>query len=208
MGRRGHPRSALLWTAVDTLLVATLAAVVAFPLAARISASDAGISPVPAAAPAPSRAAHAPPLRDVPRFVGARPREQVLADVHALGTALDSAFGRLAGEAGHRLYATVRNENARVVPDSDKPFPYPFRYPLVDSLLDRVLARPLAGARADSANDLAGLLMLASARFPRVFPNAAPVAFSCSTEPEAVARARRSSISRSWSRPTRAHATT
>jgi cellulose synthase operon protein C len=170
----------VLWTAVDALLVATLVAIVAFPLAARISASDAGIHPPKVADPGTVHSGRGQPLRDVPRFTGDPPAEKALVDVHAMGAALDAEFRSLLGDAGPGLYLTVRNPQVSVVPnisDTAK-FAYPFRYPRIDPLLDRTLGTSLSGARADDANDLADLLMLASARFPYVFPNAGPVAFS------------------------------
>ena len=186
MGARRLASSRALWIAVDALLVATLAAALLFPIAARVSASEAGVS-VPSEADRlpPVQRTPAPPLRDVPVFppngsaaatVG---RGEVLGDAGAMRAALDAALGALIGQTGATVSRIVRDERIQLIPyESKKPFTYPFRYPRLDPMLDRVLGRSLGVERSARANDLAGLLLLASARFPMQFPNAAPVAYS------------------------------
>jgi len=188
MGARRLGSSRALWIVVDALLVATLAAVFLFPIAARVSASDAGAK-VPTQTDRlrlpPVQRTPAPPLRDVPVFSPKGPvaatvaRGEVLRDAGAMRVAVDAGLAALVGQTGATVSRIVSDERVQLIPyASKKPFTYPFRYPRLDPMLDRVLGRSLGVERSARANDVAGLLLLASARFPRQFPNAGPVAYS------------------------------
>src|SRR5438046_1252379 len=60
MGRRRRTGSTVLWTGIDALLIATLAAVVAFPLVARLDAGGAGVRPASDAPRRPGRGGERP----------------------------------------------------------------------------------------------------------------------------------------------------
>src|SRR5690348_3565906 len=163
MGARRLGSSRALWIVVDALLVATLAAVFLFPIAARVSASDAGAQ-VPTETDRlrlpPVQRTPAPPLLDVPVFSPKGPvaatvaRGQVLRDAGTMRVAVDAGLVALVGQTGATVSRIVRDDRVQLIPyASKKPFTYPFRYPRLDPMLDRVLGRSLGVERSARAND-------------------------------------------------------
>ena len=98
-------------------------------------------------------------------------------------SALEQAYRRMFGRNGGAPLARIVSD---YVPNLYAPddgltverIHYPFRFPLIDRYLDGALDTPLNERQSSAANDLAGLLILAAARFPDNFPNAGPAAFA------------------------------
>jgi tetratricopeptide (TPR) repeat protein len=175
----------------DVVLALGLVAVLAFPVAARVSARAIALPPpAPTRSLPPLRRAPAGTLQHVPEFTagghvaGAVREGDLLTDVTSMYGALNDASRALFGTTDYSPMAhLVLNGNLRL---SDwliehgvdySHIRYPFRYPPLDRFLDRALPAKLSETRSSEANDLAGLLILAAARYPSQLPNAAPAAF-------------------------------
>ncbi len=150
-GRRGRRRA----TAINVAVLAGVAALVTFPVAARIAADRLPREAPPALAPLSAGVAH-PPLRDVP--VGLR------------GGTIDAAAIRLLGETRARRLLRIVRTGTSGDPLRGR---YPYHYPP----LDRVLPAAFAPGQVAAATDLGGKLILLD-RAPSGHTWAAPAAFA------------------------------
>jgi hypothetical protein len=151
-GRRTGPRSRL-GIAFDVFVVIGLAALVAFPVTARLAARASGL-PTPPTTPSlpPLQRAPTAPLRQVPEFTngGATAKAveagRLLSDVAAMADALNQADARLFGTADVSPLVRLVTNGDILLNESESPnqigepqIPYPFHYPPLDRFLDIVL---------------------------------------------------------------------
>jgi cellulose synthase operon protein C len=186
----GSKRRPLRITPVDGAIAFVLLALAVLPFAARAAASDPGPPPAGTNGLLPLRTAPTATLRDVPVFTvdGAAERAVdgagVLTDGDLMAGAVEDAStallpsgggdSELIGMVGDAALTTTMFDPEILAADR---LPDPYRHPAADDLLDRILPGALDAAAAASANDLAGLLVLAADRFPGRFPNGAAVAY-------------------------------
>lgn len=174
---------------LDLAAVAGLAAVLAFPVLAMFSVPALPKLADPAVAlPALRTSPAGKALRAVPIFsqggaaATAVADGAVLTDRGAMGQALDAESAAVFGPGGDGgLSALVADQANSVFSTSDvseATIEYPYRFPSVDRILDAKLGTgAVRPAQLDAVDDLAGLLVLAAARFPAAFPNAGSVAY-------------------------------
>src|SRR6266540_1833408 len=171
---------------VDALLAVALVMLAALPLATVRAADGLAIRPVPPEVDLPRfTPSPAPALRDLPALSDGGQAAQLVADrdgpvdANALRTTLGSQAALLLGPSrAARLLAVVGSFTTSVQYDQAPLVgAYPYHYRVLDGLLRRGQPTVLDAGQRAGANDLAGLLLLAAAQQPQLFPNAAPAAF-------------------------------
>jgi tetratricopeptide (TPR) repeat protein len=171
----------------DTLLAVALVMLAVLPLATVRAADGLAIRPVPPEVDLPRfRPSPAPALRDLPALSDGGQAAQLVADrdgtvdANALRTTLGSQAALLLGPSrAARLLAVVGSFTTSVQYDQAPLIgAYPYHYRVLDGLLQRGQPTVLDAGQRAGANDLAGLLLLAAAQQPQLFPNAAPAAFA------------------------------
>lgn len=180
---------------IDGVLAVVLAAVVAFPFAARAAADDPGAALAgaggAAAELAPLRRSPAGDLRPLPVFAeGGRALAAVdagaIRDPAALRSAVVDAGGAVMGPDAAEALAALAEATEPYLPittetEDDGFTPaYPYRWPEIERVLAGLTIEggPPEEALSDAVSDLGALYALAATNFIAEFPNAGPIAYA------------------------------
>ncbi len=161
---------------VHLVVVLLVLGTFAVPVAAVVTTGGLGLpSPPPEASLAALVRGKVAPLREMPIATpgGAVAQEiregRILSDPGLMHEAVDAAAQRVLGRGTSRFWQIlVGGDNVDFFADADAGSSYPYRYPALDRLVDVVLPTPVPSALIPGLNDLAALLILAAADFPKV----------------------------------------